>query len=109
MKMSWNRIALAVATLAALAALSAPAVEAGSYRLTADIDERPAVACTDARSDDIPVLWLTGHAWPTFTDEDIEALKRYLAGGGFVVATPACGRAAFNARFPSFGSPNSSG
>jgi hypothetical protein len=39
MKMNWNRLALIVATLAALAALSAPAVEAGNIRLTANIAE----------------------------------------------------------------------
>jgi hypothetical protein len=39
MKMNWNRLALIVAALAVLAALLAPAVEAGEYRLTAHIDE----------------------------------------------------------------------
>lgn len=39
MKMNWSRLALAVITLAALAALCAPAVEARGYRLSADISE----------------------------------------------------------------------
>ena len=39
MKMNWNRLALIVATLAALAALCAPTVEAGSYRMSAKISE----------------------------------------------------------------------
>ena len=39
MKINWNRLALIVATLAALAALTAPVVEAGGSRLSANIKE----------------------------------------------------------------------
>jgi len=39
MKMNWNRLALIVATLAALAALCAPVAEAGGSRLSANIKE----------------------------------------------------------------------
>ena len=39
MKMNWSRLALAIAALTALASLSAPAVEAGGFRLSANIGE----------------------------------------------------------------------
>lgn len=39
MKINWNRLALIVATLAALVALTAPVAEAGGSRLTANIKE----------------------------------------------------------------------
>lgn len=39
MKMNWSKLALVVATLAALAAICAPAVEAGRHRFSANIPE----------------------------------------------------------------------
>ena len=64
---------------------------------------RPPRSPGELEPGEIDVLWLTGHEFPEFSDEEVEAIRAYLAGGGFLVATAACGRQSFSQGFERLG------
>jgi len=57
------------------------------------------VDATDERLFQIPVLYLSGHRDPAFTDQEKQGLKRYLERGGFLLAEACCGQKAFDQSF----------
>lgn len=54
---------------------------------------------TDPAIYDHPVLFMTGHFSFTLSDEEVQALKKYLQRGGLLVAESCCGRPAFDTSF----------
>ncbi len=46
-----------------------------------------------------PILYMTGHAAPNLTDRQVELLRRYVDGGGFIFAEACCGSMDFNKGF----------
>jgi len=60
---------------------------------------REAVDLRTAKAFSHPVLYLTGHHDFVLADEEIANLRRYLAGGGFLLADACCGRREFDAAF----------
>jgi len=46
-----------------------------------------------------PFLYLTGHHDFRLSPAEVQGLKTYLAGGGFLLASPCCGRREFDAAF----------
>ncbi|HEY3325345.1 MAG TPA: DUF4159 domain-containing protein [Planctomycetota bacterium] len=46
-----------------------------------------------------PVLFITGHKAPKFSDEEIEKLREYMEKGGLIFAEACCGSAEFDAGF----------
>ncbi len=46
-----------------------------------------------------PILYLTGHEDFTWTTEEVENLRRYLAAGGVLFANACCGRTSFDEAF----------
>lgn len=49
-----------------------------------------------------PILYLTGHDFPKFSDADIDKLRSYFENGGFMLVDDCCGRAGFEAGFKAF-------
>jgi hypothetical protein len=43
-----------------------------------------------------PFLYLTGHRDPSFTDDEVAALRHHLQAGGFLFVNNCCGRSAFD-------------
>jgi len=48
---------------------------------------------------DVPFLYMTGHYDFVFTETEVENLRRFLLGGGFLLADACCGRKAFDHAF----------
>jgi RNA polymerase sigma factor (sigma-70 family) len=46
-----------------------------------------------------PILYMTGHAAPNLTDRQVELLRRYVDGGGFIFAEACCGSKDFDEGF----------
>ena len=46
-----------------------------------------------------PILYMTGHTNFTFTEAEVNNLRRYLAAGGVLVANACCGRKGFDEAF----------
>jgi hypothetical protein len=49
-----------------------------------------------------PILYLTGHDFPKFSDAAMEKLHAYFENGGFMLVDDCCGRAAFETGFKAF-------
>lgn len=61
--------------------------------------ERRAVDLTSKDLQQYPFLYLTGHYDFELTESEVKSLRRYIASGGFVLASPCCGRREFDRAF----------
>jgi len=61
--------------------------------------QRRAVALTSDELQESPFLYCTGRNDFTLTDPEVAALRRYLRSGGFLLASPSCGRREFDRAF----------
>ncbi|MBN1918046.1 MAG: DUF4159 domain-containing protein [Verrucomicrobia bacterium] len=67
-------------------------------KVKVNFQERP-VELVKADLFDFPFLYMSGHDSFTLSDEEIGALRKYLEGGGFLLADACCGRAGFDLSF----------
>jgi hypothetical protein len=58
--------------------------------------EHKAVDADETKLAGYPFLFLTGHADPRFSDKEVEALRKHLTAGGFLLINNCCGRSAFD-------------
>jgi hypothetical protein len=63
------------------------------------IDEVPEVDLAGGKLEKLDLLFLTGHEPFTLNEHERQGLKSYLASGGTLLATSACGREPFDAAF----------
>ncbi|HPZ98638.1 MAG TPA: DUF4159 domain-containing protein, partial [Phycisphaerae bacterium] len=56
-------------------------------------------AATDPKLAQHPILYMTGHYSFQLKPEEVEALRRHLQRGGFLLANACCGRQAFDTSF----------
>jgi len=61
--------------------------------------QRRPVELTSEELQQYPFLYMTGLYDFTLTDAQVQALRRYLSSGGFLLASPSCGRREFDAAF----------
>jgi len=57
------------------------------------------LAATDPKLAQHPILYMTGHYSFQLKPEEVEALRRHLQRGGFLLANACCGRQAFDTSF----------
>jgi hypothetical protein len=65
------------------------------FNMKAEVAKRQVVLGTDELGD-FPILYITGHKKFTLEPAQIDALRKYLNKGGFLLADPCCGRGEFD-------------
>jgi hypothetical protein len=61
--------------------------------------EREDVDPTDAELYKYPLLYMTGHRKFTYSEQQVQALRKYVDRGGFILADACCGRKEFDKAF----------